>query len=154
MRFPGKCKEKDSVYYTSENEIPRSVGVFPGFYCPPTQIFPASAIARSSCLAAEAELPGNVIAKEEFYRRQDHRCSFKSDPWSVVHPGEANHPRRNTKLLLSASWKAYPAVNLKIKKLNENKNLRKNKPPPEHQGHLIFKLKSYAAIQNLMRLYL
>ena len=62
MRFPGKCKEYDSVHYTGENEIPWSVRVFPGFYCPPMQISLASAIARSICLAAEAEFPGKCYS--------------------------------------------------------------------------------------------
>ena len=69
---------------------------------------PASAIAMSSCLAAVAEfiLIFTFIAKEELYHRQDHRCSFKSDPRSVVRPGEGNRPRPATKLLLSAKIKA------------------------------------------------
>ena len=58
MRFSGKCKELDSVYCTGENEILRSVEAVPGDYCPPTQISPASANARSSCSAAVAEFPG------------------------------------------------------------------------------------------------
>ena len=60
MRFPGKCKEIDSVYYTGENEIPRTVGVFPGYYCPPMQISPASAIARSSKIL-NSEFKVNLI---------------------------------------------------------------------------------------------
>ena len=71
---------------------------------------PASATAKSSCLAAVAEFififTFTFIAKEELYHRQDHRCSFKSDPRSVVRPGEGNRPRPATKLLLSAKIKA------------------------------------------------
>ena len=62
VKLPRQCQKQDSVYYTGENELPRSVGVFPGFYCPPTQWSPASAIARSSCLAAEAEFPGKCYS--------------------------------------------------------------------------------------------
>ena len=61
-QFPGKCEEEDLVYNTGEKELPRSVGFFPGFYCLPKQWSPASAIARSSCLAAEAEFPGKCYS--------------------------------------------------------------------------------------------
>ena len=57
-KIPRQVFKEGFVYNTGENEFPRSVGVFPGFYCPPTLWSPASAIARSSCLAAEAEFPG------------------------------------------------------------------------------------------------
>ena len=33
-------------------------------------------------------------------------------------------------------------------------NLKKNKPPAEHQEHIIYLLKSFTAIQNLVRLSL
>ena len=98
--------------------------------------------------------PASVTAKEELYHRQDRRCSFESDPRSVVGPGEANRPRHATKLLLSAIIKAEPAVDLKMKKLYEDENFKKNKPPAEHQGHIIYSKKSFAAIQNLVRLSL
>ena len=62
MRFPGKCKEQDLAENTGKNEIPQSVGVFSGFYCPPTQISPASSSDRSSCLADEAEFPGKCYS--------------------------------------------------------------------------------------------
>ena len=42
------------------------------------------------------------IAKEKLFHCQDRCCIFKSDPRSVVRPGEANRPQHNTKLLLSA----------------------------------------------------
>ena len=61
-RFPGKCQNQDSGYYTGENELPGSVGVFPNFYCLPTQFSTASAIVRSSCLSAEAEFPGKCYS--------------------------------------------------------------------------------------------
>ena len=54
---PAMLKER-FVYNTGKNEIPRSVGVFPGFYCLPKQISLARATVRSSCLAAAAEFPG------------------------------------------------------------------------------------------------
>ena len=57
-KIPRQVFKEGFVYNTGENEFPRSVGIFPGFYCPPTLRSPASAIARSSCLAAEAEFPG------------------------------------------------------------------------------------------------
>ena len=98
--------------------------------------------------------PTSVIAKEELYHRKDRCCSFKSDPWSVVHLGKANRPRPNTKLLLSAIVKASPTVNLKIKQLYENENLKMTKPPAEHQGHLFYPSKSFSALQNLVRLSL
>ena len=61
-KVPGKCQKYDLVYKTGEKEFPRSVGSFPGFYCPPTQISPASATDRSNCLAAEAEFPGKCYS--------------------------------------------------------------------------------------------
>ena len=55
LKFPGKCQKYNSVYNTGENELARSVGAVPNFYCPPTKCSPASATARGSCLTAEAE---------------------------------------------------------------------------------------------------
>ena len=46
------------------------------------------------------------------------------------------------------------SVKSKIKKLYEDVNLKKNKPSAEHQGNIINSLKSFAAIQNLVRLSL
>ena len=97
-----KVSKYDLVYNTGKNELPWSEGAVPGYYCPPTQFSLASATARSSCLAAEAEFPGKCLAKETLSYRQDRRCSFKSVPQSVVRPGEAKRPRPNTMLLLSA----------------------------------------------------
>ena len=53
-------------------------------------------------------------------------------------------------LFISVSRHVSPSVNLKIKNLYENGNLKKNKPPAEHQGHtcIIYSLKSFAAIQK------
>ena len=62
------------------------------------------------------------------------------DPCSVVRPGEANRPQHATKLLLNAIIKAYPPVDLKIEKLYEDDNFKKNKPPAEPQGHIIYSL--------------
>ena len=62
LKFPRQVLKEGFVYKTGENEFPRSVGVFPGFYCPPTQISPASAIARSSCLPAVAEFSGKCYS--------------------------------------------------------------------------------------------
>ena len=50
-----------------------------------------------------------------------------------------------TKLLLSALIKTL------TKKLYENE---KNKPPAEHQGPMLYPLKSFATLQNLVRLSL
>ena len=58
-------------------------------------------------MAAEAEFPASVRAKEELYHHQDHRCSFKLDPLSVVvRPREEKIPWPATKFLLSALRKA------------------------------------------------
>ena len=35
-----------------------------------------------------------------------------------------------------------------------NKNLKKNKHPAEHQGHIFYPSKSFATLQNLVRLSL
>ena len=54
MSFPGKYIP-----------IPKNfidIGAFPGFYCPPTQCSPASAIARSSCPTAGAEIHGKCYS--------------------------------------------------------------------------------------------
>ena len=40
-----------------------------------------------------------------------------------------------------------------MQKRYEDVNLKKNKPPAEHQGHIVFPSKSFAAIQNLVSLY-
>ena len=108
----------------------------PGKYCRsrPWQVQQPGEVASLQKLNS----PASVTAKEALSCRQDYRCSFKSDPRSVVRPGEANHPRPNTKLLLSTIIKASPAVNLKIKKIYEDVILKKNKPPAEHQGHIIY----------------
>ena len=61
-KIPKQVFKEGFVINTSENEFPWSVGVFPGFYCPPTQISPASATAKRSCLTAEAEFPGKCYS--------------------------------------------------------------------------------------------
>ena len=53
---------ENSACYTSEKELPRSVGSVRGFYCPPTQFSPASVTARRSCLTAEAKFPGKCCS--------------------------------------------------------------------------------------------
>ena len=63
-------------------------------------------------------------------------------------------PRPATKLLLSVLIKAQPAQNFELKKQYEDINLKKNKPPAEHQGHIIYSLKLFADIHNLVRLSL
>ena len=65
-----------------------------------------------------------------------------------------NGPKPATKLLLSALIKAYPAQTLNLKKLYEKKNLKINKHPEEHLGPLFYPSKSFAALQNLVRLSL
>ena len=59
-----------------------------------------------------------------------------------------------TKLWLSALIKAWPTQNFGLKKLYENENLIINNHPAEHQGQLFYPSKSFAALQNLVRLYL
>ena len=44
------------AFITMQLKTLRPVGAFPGFYCPPAQCSPASAIARRSCLAAGSEI--------------------------------------------------------------------------------------------------
>ena len=61
-KIPRQVLKEGFVYKTGENDFPLSVGLFPGFCCPPTQISPASAIARSSCLPAVAEFPGKCYS--------------------------------------------------------------------------------------------
>ena len=56
--------------------------------------------------------------------------------------------------MLSVLIKAEPAHNYELKKQYEDVNLKKNKPPAEHQGHIIYSLKLFADIQNLVRLSL
>ena len=56
--------------------------------------------------------------------------------------------------MLSALIKASPAQNFDLKKQYEDVSLKKNKPSAEHQGHMIYPLKLFAAIQNLVRLSL
>ena len=63
--------------------------------------------------------------------------------------GIENHPRPDTKLL-----PIIKAQNFELKMLYENENLKNNKPPAEHQGPMIYSLKSFAALQNLVRLSL
>ena len=58
------------------------------------------------------------------------------------------------KLLLSALIKAKPDQNFELKKLYENENLKTNKHPAEYQGQLFYPSKSFAALQNLVRLSL
>ena len=68
--------------YSLENLRP--VGGIPGFYCPPAQWTPASAIARRSCLTAGSEFATRVIAKEMLSYRQD--CSYKYDLRCLISP--------------------------------------------------------------------
>ena len=56
--------------------------------------------------------------------------------------------------MLSALIKAKPDQNFVLKKLYENENLKTNKHPAEYQGQLFYPSKSFAALQNLVRLSL
>ena len=56
-------------------------------------------------------------------------------------------------LLLSALIKAEPAQNFKLNILYENMN-KNNKHPAEYQGNMTYPLKSFADIENLVRLSL
>ena len=68
--------------------------------------------------------------------------------------GEEKRPRPATKPLLSALKKARPAQNFYHKKLYENENLKINKHQAEHEGPLFYPSKSFADIENLVRLSL
>ena len=78
----------------------------------------------------------------------------KNKSFTATDRGTENCPRPDTKLLLSALIKAYPSENFELKKPIENENLKNNKPPAKHQRPMVYSLKSFAAIQNLVRLSL
>ena len=60
---PASVKVRFGLQYnTGKNELVRSVGAFPGFYCPPTQWSPASAIARRRCPTPGAEFLGKCYS--------------------------------------------------------------------------------------------
>ena len=88
MSFPGQ-KESSPAFTARQRNGPRQVQQ-PGGVVRPQELNSAA----------------SVIAKEELYHRQDHRCSFKSDPQWVISLGEEKRPRPATKLLLSVLIKA------------------------------------------------
>ena len=59
---PASVKSMIWFIKPAKKKFPRSVGSFPGFYCPPTQISPASATDRRRCLTAEAEFPSKCYS--------------------------------------------------------------------------------------------
>ena len=114
----------------------------------------ASAIARRVVRPQDQKYPASVIAKEALSYHQDYSSSFKYGLRCVVNPGEEKDPRPDTKLLLSATIKAYPTQNLKLKSQYENVNKKINITSAEHQGPMLHPLKSFVALQNLVRLSL